>query len=83
MIHAEMDALSKITTKQAKNATIYITLAPCTDCCKMIAAYGIDRVVYQDDHKDSNINYLKELGITVYKHEQISLNCDKIKPLQE
>ncbi len=83
MIHAEMDALSKITIKQAKDATIYITLAPCTDCCKMIAAYGISRVVYRDDHKDSNINYLKELGITVYKHEQISFNCDKIKPLQE
>jgi dCMP deaminase len=83
MIHAEMDALSKITAKQAKDATIYITLAPCIDCCKMIAAYGIGRVVYRDDHKDSNINYLKELGVTVHKHEQISFNCDKIKPLQE
>lgn len=83
MIHAEMDALSKITAKQAKDSTMYITLAPCTDCCKMIAAYGIQRVIYRDEHKDSNINYLKELGITVDKYEQISFNCDKIKPLQE
>ena len=83
MIHAEMDALSKITAKQAKDATIYITLAPCTDCCKMIAAYGIQRVVYRDDHKDSNINYLKELGITVDKYEDIFQDYDKIDTLQE
>jgi dCMP deaminase len=83
MVHAEMDALSKITAKQAKDSTIYITLAPCTDCCKMIAAYNIQRVVYRDEHKDSNINYLKELGITVDKYEQIFFNCGKIESLQE
>lgn len=83
MIHAEMDALSKITLKQAKGATMYITLAPCIECCKIIAAYGIQRVVYKNEHKDSNTNYLKELGITVDRYEQISFNCDKIKTLQE
>lgn len=83
MIHAEMDALSKITAKQAKDATIYITLAPCTDCCKQIAAYGIKRVVYRDDHKESNINYLKELGITAEKYEDFFSSCDKIDSTQE
>lgn len=83
MIHAEMDALLKLTLKQTKNSTIYITLAPCTECCKLIAACGIDRVVYKDDHKDANINYLKELGITVDKYIDNFPVCDKIKSLQE
>lgn len=83
MIHAEMDALLKNTAKQTKNATIYITLAPCPECCKLIAACGIERVVYKEDHKESNVNYLKELGITVDKHVDILEDCDKIESLQE
>lgn len=83
MIHAEMDALLKITAKQAKDATIYITLAPCPECCKLIAACGIERVVYKEDHKDANVNYLRDLGILVDKYVDISDNCDKIESLQE
>lgn len=83
MVHAEMDALLKITSKQSKDACIYITLAPCMDCCKTIAASGITKVVYKDEHKESNINYLKELGIQVYKYDDILDNCDKIESLQE
>jgi dCMP deaminase len=83
MVHAEMDALLKITSKQSKDACIYITLAPCMDCCKIIAASGITKVVYKDEHKESNINYLKELGIQVYKYDDILDNCDKIESLQE
>lgn len=83
MIHAEMNALLELTLKQTKDATIYITLAPCTECCKLIAACGIQRVVYKEDHKDANINYLKELDITVDKHVDILKDCDKIESLQE
>lgn len=83
MIHAEMDALLKLTLKQTKNSTIYTTLAPCIECCKLIAACGIDRVIYKEDHKDANVNYLKELGITVDKYIDILKYCDKIESLQE
>lgn len=83
MIHAEMDALLKITSKQSKEATIYITLAPCPECCKLLVASGISRVVYKDDHKESKINYLKELGVLVDKYDDILDNCDKIESLQE
>gem|GEM_PF-6177533 len=83
MIHAEMDALLKLTPKQSKDATIYITLAPCSECCKLIAASGITRVVYRDSHTEENINYLKELGITVDKYEDILQDYDKIDTLQE
>jgi dCMP deaminase len=83
MIHAEMDALLKLTSKQAKDATIYITLAPCLECCKLIAACGIKRVVYRDDHQESNVNYLRGLGIEVEKFGEITFSCDKIQSLQE
>jgi dCMP deaminase len=83
MIHAEMDALLKATSKKCKNATIYITLAPCPECCKLIAAREIKKVVYMEDHKDANVNYLRELGITVDKYVDIFKEYDKIKPLQE
>lgn len=83
MVHAEMDAILKITNKQSKDASIYVTLAPCLECCKIIVASGISKVVYKTEHKDSNINYLKELGVNVYKYDDILDNCDKIESLRE
>lgn len=78
MVHAEMDALLKASSKHAKNATIYITLAPCLECSRIIVASGVSSVIYKEDHKESNINYLKELGVKVYKYDDILDNCDKI-----
>lgn len=47
-IHAEANALLRAGL-QAKDATIYITCAPCHECARLVTAAGISRVVYPVD----------------------------------
>lgn len=48
IVHAEVAALSKC-MKEAAGGTIYTTLAPCSQCAKLIALAKIKQVVYDDD----------------------------------
>jgi len=49
MIHAEANCLSLFKKNEAK--LIAVTLLPCSHCATMIAAYGIDTVVYKEIYK--------------------------------
>ena len=47
--HAECTAICNAKkSKRVKNSTMYVTLFPCNECAKMMALYGIKRVVYKD-----------------------------------
>ncbi|UVD81432.1 cytidine/deoxycytidylate deaminase family protein [Mycoplasma iguanae] len=48
VVHAEINAILN-TTQQIKNAVIYTSLFPCSNCAKIIIQSGIKEVVYQDD----------------------------------
>ena len=66
VLHAEANAILKVasSTQSAKNATLYITLSPCTQCSKLIHQAGIKRVVYANAYKDpSGLNFLKKAGV--------------------
>ena len=66
VLHAEANAILKVasSTQSAKNATLYITLSPCTQCSKLILQAGIKRVVYAKAYRDtSGINFLEKAGI--------------------
>ncbi|MDB2385336.1 dCMP deaminase family protein [Polaribacter sp.] len=68
VLHAEANAILKVasSTQSAKNATLYITLSPCTNCSKLIHQAGINRVVYAKSYKDlSGISFLKKAGVAV------------------
>ena len=54
VLHAEANAILKVasSTQSAKNATLYVTLSPCTQCSKLIHQAGIKRVVYANAYKD-------------------------------
>lgn len=70
VLHAEANALTKVakSTNNANGATLYITLSPCKECCKLILQSGIKRVVYLDEYKDiEGVEFLIQNGITV-KH---------------
>lgn len=70
VIHAESNALIKLakSTGNADGATLYLTLSPCYDCCKLIIQSGIKRVVYRDVYRVTEpIEFLKEAGILVEK----------------
>lgn len=63
VLHAEANAILKVasSTQSAKEATLYITLSPCTQCSKLIHQAGIKRVVYANAYKDpSGLDFLKK-----------------------
>ena len=68
VLHAEANAILKVaaSTQSANNATLYITLSPCTQCSKLIHQAGIKRVVYANAYKDlSGIKFLEKAGVVV------------------
>jgi len=71
VIHAEVNALRY--AKPGECSLLACTLLPCNECLKMISAYGIDVVVfdevYQNDYsslelaKEFNINLLSSVSL--------------------
>lgn len=75
-IHAERDAISKLSPEQLLNSTLYVTLEPCNHygkqppCADLIVASGINRVVIAetDPHAlvtGKGIQKLRDHGIAV------------------
>lgn len=68
VLHAEANAILKIarSTNNAKDSTLYITLSPCKECCKLILQAGIRRMVYHQEYKDTTgLSFLQESGMEV------------------
>jgi dCMP deaminase len=66
VLHAEANAILKVasSTQACDGATLYITLSPCKDCCKLIHQAGIKRLVYANEYKDnSGLEFLKKANI--------------------
>ncbi|RXJ91695.1 dCMP deaminase [Arcobacter sp. CECT 8983] len=70
-IHAEMNALIWAARKgiSIENATIYVTLEPCSECSKNLIAAGIKRIVYDKayEHTNSDVvsKFIKENGVVI------------------
>ena len=71
-IHAEMNALYKAKEKGrcVKGCTAYVSYCPCVNCSKMLALWGIKRIVYREDydHSEDVIEFLKSHGIELVKY---------------
>lgn len=68
VLHAEANAIMKVarSTNNASGATLYITLSPCKECCKLVLQAGIRRLVYIHEYKDpTGIHFLNEAGVEV------------------
>lgn len=66
-IHAEMNALIKCSTKDITKV-MFITLAPCSLCAKMMVNSGFSLVYYAEDWKSADgLKILREAGIKVIK----------------
>lgn len=66
VLHAEANAIAKVSssTQSTNGATLYITLSPCKECCKLIFQSGIIRVVYNKEYKDySGLEFLEKAGV--------------------
>ncbi len=70
-IHAEMNAIIWAARKgiSIEDATIYVTLEPCSDCSKNLIASGIKRIVYDRpyEHTNSDIvtKFIKENSVII------------------
>lgn len=58
IIHAEVNAIARARC-DLRGHFLYVTLQPCRECLKLIAAVGIDRVFFRDEYaKESAESYL-------------------------
>ena len=70
-IHAEMNAIIWAAREgiKIKDATIYVTLEPCSDCSKNIIASGIKRIVYDKSYEHTNssvvTNFIEVNGVVI------------------
>ena len=67
VLHAESNAITKLarSTNSSNGATLYVTLAPCFECSKLIIQAGIRRVLYDDHYNNNGIALLRQAGIQV------------------
>ncbi|MBT4030759.1 MAG: dCMP deaminase family protein [Campylobacteraceae bacterium] len=70
-IHAEMNAIIWAAREgiSIEDATIYVTLEPCSECSKNLIASGIKRVVYEKpyEHTNSKVvsDFIKSNGVLI------------------
>ena len=77
VLHAEANAISKVaaSTQSCEGSTLYLTLSPCKECCKLIHQAGIKRVVYNRAYRDcSGLDFLQKAGIEVTLIEDLKAN---------
>jgi len=70
VIHAELNAILNAAElgHSTKDATIYVTTLPCSNCAIAIAQAGIKRVVYKDEYKnDNSLEIFENLNIIIEK----------------
>jgi len=55
-IHAEMNAILDMAKRglSPEGATLYTTIAPCTNCAKLVIVSGIKRIVYLKEYDRDN-----------------------------
>lgn len=72
VIHAEANAILKLaaSNESGKDATIFVTHAPCIACAKLIQGAGIKDVYFRDEYKDKDgVYFLQACRINVEKVE--------------
>jgi len=70
VVHAEANAIIKLARdgESGKDASIFITHAPCIHCSKMIQGAGIKNVYYSIEYRDdSGVKFLEKSGLKVEK----------------
>lgn len=66
VIHAEVNALRKVSWWNCRNSVLFVTHTPCESCAKKIVTSGIRKVYYLD-------NYGTPAGLLVLKHHDIDV----------
>jgi dCMP deaminase len=70
VLHAESNAIAKLakSSQSGRDASVFITHAPCLDCAKLIYQSGISSVYYRNSYRDmAGLDFLAKSGIEVNK----------------
>ena len=68
VLHAESNAIAKLarSSQGGRDASIFITHAPCLDCAKLVYQSGISHVYYRNSYRDmAGVEFLEKSGIRV------------------
>jgi len=74
-IHAEMNAILDMAKRglSPEGATLYTTIAPCTNCAKLVIVSGIKRIVYlQEYDRDHNKLEIENKGFDELKYRDLN-----------
>ena len=72
VVHAEQNCLFKMLKEgvSAQGATLFVTASCCAECCKMMIASGVERVVYGEEYRDTSpLQTLRKAGVIVEKYD--------------
>jgi len=78
-LHAEQNAILYATKSNATldGSTVYVTLAPCIACARVIYTVGIKKVIYLNSYAEmkglpteEGVDFLTKFGVEVIKYKQ-------------
>lgn len=72
VLHAESNALAKLarSAQSGRDASVFITHAPCLDCAKLIYQSGISHVYYRNSYRDTaGLVFLEKSKVIVTRHD--------------
>lgn len=78
-LHAEQNAIIYASKNNVplENCSLYLTLAPCLACARIIYASGIRKVIYLNSYaeykglsSDEGVDFLKRFGVEVVKYTE-------------
>jgi dCMP deaminase len=78
-LHAEANAILYAAKNQItlEHATLYVTLAPCLPCARIIYTTGIKKVIYKNSYAaykgidvEEGVEFLKRFGVEVQRFAQ-------------
>lgn len=79
-IHAEINAIYKANKlhNNISGSTMYVSYCPCINCAKILALYGISKIIYVNDYDDDRyvIPFLLDNDIMIGKYNFISNEVD-------
>ena len=68
VLHAESNAVAKLarSSQSGRDASLFVTHAPCLNCAKLVYQSGISNVYYRNSYRDvAGIEFLEKSGVTV------------------
>ena len=68
VLHAESNAVAKLarSSQSGRDASLFVTHAPCLDCAKLVYQSGISHVYYRNSYRDiAGVEFLEKSGVEV------------------